>query len=114
MERRLSNGNWIPVPEDQENIFLDQAVEDSARQNRYDATRYPLLSRSEIRSALSSGKEVRHGTDWYESLRNAPVRKPVPEIEKTLCQCGHRIAKMLVMNTSGGTSCPDCYDRMSE
>ena len=28
------------------------------------------------------------------------------------CACGHVVAKNAVMSTSGGTSCPDCYDRM--
>lgn len=37
--------------------------------------------------------------------RNAPKRKI------TLCDCGHHSA--LPMSTSSGTSCPDCYDRMS-
>ena len=29
------------------------------------------------------------------------------------CDCGHVVAKALVMNTSTGSACPDCYDRMS-
>ena len=30
------------------------------------------------------------------------------------CACGHTVWANLVMSTSCGTSCPDCYDRMSE
>jgi hypothetical protein len=30
------------------------------------------------------------------------------------CSCGHSVPKIQVMNASNGTSCPDCYDRMSE
>lgn len=30
-----------------------------------------------------------------------------------LCDCGHRCPSRQVMSASLGTSCPDCYDRMS-
>ena len=30
------------------------------------------------------------------------------------CACGHTVAKRLVMSASRGSSCPDCYDRMSD
>jgi hypothetical protein len=30
------------------------------------------------------------------------------------CDCGHTVSQNLVMNTSRGTACPDCYDRMSD
>ena len=38
------------------------------------------------------------------------------EIDTTdwrMCDCGHRCPSELVMSASMGTSCPDCYDRMS-
>ena len=31
-----------------------------------------------------------------------------------LCDCGHMTYPNLVMNASLGTSCPDCYDRLSD
>lgn len=44
------------------------------------------------------------------------VEKEVVEVvEKTvLCSCGHEVPASLVMYSSSGTTCPDCYDRMSE
>lgn len=33
--------------------------------------------------------------------------------EEVLCACGHKVPKSLVMTTSLGSSCPDCYDKMS-
>lgn len=33
--------------------------------------------------------------------------------EEILCSCGHRVFKSMVMTSSAGTCCPDCYDRMS-
>lgn len=29
------------------------------------------------------------------------------------CDCGHTVSRIMAMTTSTGTSCPDCYDRMS-
>lgn len=37
-----------------------------------------------------------------------------PEPEKVKCACGHTVTKNLVMSTSRGAACPDCYDSMSE
>lgn len=36
------------------------------------------------------------------------------EVEMVRCDCGHTVARDLVMHASRGTSCPDCYDRMSD
>lgn len=38
-------------------------------------------------------------------------REPV---ELVRCDCGHSVPQTLIMNASRGTSCPDCYDRMSD
>lgn len=40
-----------------------------------------------------------------------PAPKTVVEIK---CDCGHTVENELVMNASLGTSCPDCYDDMSD
>ncbi len=34
--------------------------------------------------------------------------------EMVRCNCGHTVARNLVMSASRGSSCPDCYDRMSD
>ena len=34
--------------------------------------------------------------------------------QMTMCACGHRCPTGLVMSTSRGSSCPDCYDRMDD
>lgn len=31
-----------------------------------------------------------------------------------VCDCGHTVPMRLVMRASVGTSCPDCYDEMSD
>jgi len=45
-----------------------------------------------------------------------PVIEPVVEqkIIMKKCSCGHSVSASVVMITSTGSSCPDCYDRMSE
>lgn len=49
-----------------------------------------------------------HGTGHIRRKREA---KPVQLVR---CSCGHSVESALVMSASRGTSCPDCYDRMSD
>ena len=45
------------------------------------------------------------------------VEEVVEVVEKedtVLCSCGHEVPANMVMGSSSGTSCPKCYDRMSE
>lgn len=42
------------------------------------------------------------------------ARRAQQDAEMVLCDCGHRVPANQVMNASLGTSCPDCYDRMSD
>ena len=59
--------------------------------------------------------------DWQimEYLRNRLQAIEIKPTAKTgirafiECDCGHAVPRKLVMNASLGTSCPDCYDRMS-
>jgi hypothetical protein len=48
--------------------------------------------------------------DAITSAPTQPTRKPVESVK---CSCGHTVPKNLVMSTSLGTSCQDCYDKMS-
>ena len=42
------------------------------------------------------------------------ARKNAPKPEMIKCSCGHSVPRGSVMSASMGSSCPDCYDRMSE
>jgi len=75
-------------------------------------------TREEIITMLESGQPVR----WCKSpnfcydhsfgiIRMKRTPKP---IDMVLCDCGHEVARVHVMRASLGTSCPDCYDRMSD
>jgi uncharacterized membrane protein len=45
-----------------------------------------------------------------------PIVVPVvaPAVVMKKCSCGHTIPAHMAMSASMGSSCPDCYDRMSE
>ncbi len=43
----------------------------------------------------------------------APTPQPRPQSAMVACDCGHSVPATQRMNASMGTSCPDCYDRMS-
>lgn len=49
-----------------------------------------------------------------KQARAAQPKRPAPVVEMVTCDCGCEIDKRLVMRASLGTSCPDCYDRMSD
>lgn len=68
----------------------------------------------EIRALLDSGKTLRFGTDWYENIRREPAPVAPLVVEYVKCNCGHSVPRAQVMSASMGTSCPRCYDRMSE
>lgn len=111
LQYRLSNGKYISC-EDRDEEFLLMAIE------------YTKKTRDEIVSLLESGKEISTGDDWYSSIRSLTFHKKLEaEMEKrmedrynsfVLCDCGHSVAPLLVMGASMGSSCPDCYDDMSD
>jgi len=72
----------------------------------------------EIKTLLTNGHEVAYDktSNYYythdmKRIRIRPAPRPQPIMVK--CSCGHTISKTSVMNASMGSSCPDCYDRMS-
>ena len=51
-------------------------------------------------------------THGYKTIRLCPAPRPAPKLVK--CSCGHSVPAGLVMSASMGSSCSECYDRMSE
>jgi hypothetical protein len=47
---------------------------------------------------------------------NTPIiaKTVIDTVKIVTCSCGCQIHENMVMSTSNGTSCPDCYDMMSE
>lgn len=74
-------------------------------------------SEDEVAQLLMSGKQIAwcdspnhyydHGTGIIRRKRNL---KPVQLVE---CDCGHAVPSSQVMSASMGSSCLECYDRMS-
>lgn len=76
------------------------------------------MTRAQVIEALANGKTLKWGQspNYYYDHSDAVIgtrRKP-REQEMVLCDCGHSVPRDQVMSTSFGTSCPDCYDRMSD
>jgi len=101
IQYQLSNGMWVDC-EDRTEEFLVCCEEQSG------------LDRAALLAELQAGKTVRnHRDDWYSKCRAKPAPRPAPVVEMVKCSCGHSVPRGLVMSASLGTSCPDCYDRMS-
>ena len=125
LQYQLSNGTWIDC-EGRTDEFLalcqaNNGPDDAGRiVPRFQAVRD--LTRDEATAHLSTGASLRnHPGDWYSVCRDgeavarilAERRAKQPPVEMFKCACGHTIPRMSVMSASLGTSCPDCYDRMS-
>lgn len=107
LQRMMSNAKWIET-EAKNEIFIKAAA------------LYNSISEDDVIAQLGDGNEIQYGTDWYEFIRDiesitlkrsARVSQPV---KMKLCDCGHTIQSSQVMTTSTGTSCPECYDKISE
>ena len=78
-----------------------------------------LNKRSEdsIKTSLLAGKLVAwcEGLNYAYTHRYAGVRRKrtLPPVGLVACDCGHTVPRAQAMSASQGSSCPDCYDRMS-
>ncbi len=64
-------------------------------------------------SQLATGRALSYGADWYAKIRILPKLVATPKPRMVKCSCGHTVSRIMVMSSSRGSSCPDCYDRMS-
>jgi hypothetical protein len=111
-QRQLSNGRWIDIDEAKADNLIAKVIERESwfadRQHRE-----PMATHKQVKTFLATGETIKHGSDWYSEIRMAPQPREKREPEMVRCDCGHSCERGLVMSTSTGTSCPDCYDRMS-
>jgi len=111
-ERQQSNGKWYT--EGNIDKFMAQLIEKDAWYARRE-NRQQITTEAGMIARLSEGKALRFGDDWYAQIRiTPPPLPPTPEPEWIECDCGHSVPIGTRMTTSTGTSCPDCYDRMSD
>ena len=59
-------------------------------------------------------KDSGFGIGEVGKMKEPVTHEDYGDAELILCKCGHRVPRALVMWANLGTSCPDCYDRMSE
>ena len=108
LQYQMSNGNWADC-QDRMDYFLGLAVKTTK------------LSIEEIATKLEAGAVVRIGSGWNDEIRDANAyeariadrRAAAPPVKMVKCSCGHTIPSISVMSTNMGSSCPNCYDRMS-
>lgn len=128
LQYQMSNGNWINCnggydgkQADRTEKFLTLCeTNNGPHENgsgkivaRCSATR--PATRDEVLAALDAGQTLRNdASDWYSNCRYLPAQRPVVEVPMKKCSCGHTVPVSMVMSASAGSSCPDCYDRMSE
>lgn len=98
---------WDNIAVDGDNFYLAQTAADEHTNGVFYGGSCLLNSKcgvltTEMQSAINAALN--------------PVVEPVVEqkIEMKKCRCGHTVPASVVMSTSTGSSCPDCYDRMSE
>lgn len=74
-------------------------------------------TREQIVAILESGASVkwRQSPNFYYDHSYGVIgrKRTAPKIEMFLCDCGHSVPSGMRMSASLGSSCPDCYDRMS-
>ncbi|MBK8188913.1 MAG: hypothetical protein IPK79_00500 [Vampirovibrionales bacterium] len=89
---------------------LAAAIEKAATMNNttVPAIEFMLAGGATVRWCESPNYYYDHG---YGVIRRKRTPQPVKLVR---CSCGHSVPAAQVMNASLGTSCPDCYDRMSD
>jgi len=124
LQQQLLTGRWADIPAEEEGEYLDAIL---ARESWYAERvgRQPATSHEEIRALLASPKHavygMQWGDDWYACVRDreayervlaerASRRQPTRMVT---CDCGHTVPAIQAMWANMGSSCPDCYDRMS-
>ena len=116
-EKQYSNGTWAEVEPERVNEFLDKVLQYEKHLSTFvdiDALGRELcLTVDAIVAYLETDKKLSWADEWYAQIRKTPAQSPKPIDELVKCSCGHTIPKSHVMNASMGTSCPECYDRMS-
>jgi hypothetical protein len=82
------------------------------------AAKFNNTTTDEIRTRLENGVAVnwRQSPNYYYDHSYGVVRmKRTPKpVKMVMCDCGHEVPASQAMSASMGTSCPDCYDRMSD
>ena len=75
------------------------------------------MTREKVIMALESGRSAKwcKSPNFYYDHSYGVIgrRRDAPTVVMVQCDCGHSVPQGQRMNASTGTSCPDCYDGMS-
>jgi hypothetical protein len=89
---------------------LAEAIESAAQFNQ--------TTTDSIRNLLENGTSVNwcQSPNYYydHSLGSIRMKRTRQSVKMVMCDCGHEVPAGQRMSASMGTSCPDCYDRMSD
>jgi hypothetical protein len=113
IESQTSNGRWAACVAETAETLIGLAVETNKKSS---------LTREGVIAKLMAGDHVRFDTDWHSVIRSGAaheeemkrLRAEQPPVKMVRCSCGHTVPSSSVMSASLGSSCPDCYDRMSD
>jgi len=112
IQQMSQTGKWIDCQnvDAQIDYVLEREVWFAPRQKRE-----PMTTTQQVIDLLSTGKTIATGNNWFDRVRAIADTTPEPVVVTTVrCACGHTVAASLVMSASRGSSCPDCYDRLSD
>ena len=102
LQRKLENTSWVTEIGSRVDFLIQLACD------------HNHCTSDEITARLERGEQVYFSTYWSDMIRYKPEPVAVVEPVMVLCACGHTCEKSQVMTTSRGSSCFDCYNRMSD
>ncbi len=112
IQYQLQNCSWVDAAPDQ----IERMVVCILEREPWLAPRLmrdPMTTAEQVLAFLEAGHQLRYGDDWYDNIRVKPEPRPAIKPDLVRCDCGHDCEWVAVMSASLGTSCPNCYDRMS-
>lgn len=116
-DKQYSNGTWAEIEPERIDEFLHKVLQYETHLSTFVDTdelgRNLFLTMGEIVSYLETGKKLSWADEWYAQIRKTPTPSAGNDVELVKCACGHTVPKSVAMSASLGTSCPECYDKMS-
>ena len=104
LQYRIDSGDWIDADDEKTDLLLSRLIISDST-SKYDQIQNGINS-----MFAEQNVHINH-KNGGGMIRN---KRDISKYRKL--DCGHTVKKGVgaVMNASTGTSCPDCYDRMSD
>ena len=105
--------SWRGLTEWEAQKLIAQAAEYQKVSTQYIVDELEAAIRPVYTGKQSPNFYYDHGMEMIRICPN--IRNPIArDRELVKCSCGHTVPKNQVMSASLGSSCPNCYDRMSD